>query len=103
MRILASRLVRIALATFLTCAVFSAIAADKPDKKKSQAALLRGKQADEGGHRDQAIAAYTEATQADPTNIDAMRARAKAYQAAGHMPQAQAGHDHPIELEPGGC
>ena len=45
----------------------------KPDKKKSQAALQRGKKADEAGKRDDAIAAYTEAVQADASNVEAWR------------------------------
>ena len=33
----------------------------KPDRKKSQAAFQRGKKAEEGGQREEALAAYTQA------------------------------------------
>ena len=66
----------------------SRLAADaKPDKKKSQAALLRGKKADEAGQRDEAIAAYTEAIQADAVQCGCVRARGQDYQAAGDAGQ----------------
>ena len=74
----------------------------KPDKKKSQAALLRGKKADEGGQRVDALAAYAEALQADPTNADAYRLRGKDYQAEGEAAKALADFDKAIELQPGG-
>jgi len=66
MRIFGCCFARIVLAITVASALFIAPAADvKPDKKKSQAALQRGKKADDAGKRDEAIAAYTEAIQAD--------------------------------------
>src|SRR5450432_4813465 len=55
----------------------------KPDKKKSQAALQRGRKADEAGQRNEAITAYSEAILADGSNVEAWRARGRDYQAAG--------------------
>ena len=75
----------------------------KPDKKKSQAALQRGKKADEAGKRDEAIAAYTEAIQADASNVEAWRARGRDYQAAGDNQKAQADFDKAIETQPRGA
>src|SRR4249920_710522 len=94
----------IKFASLLTMAALAmpALAADtKPDKKKSQAAYQRGKKADEAGQRDEAIAAYTEAVQADPANLDALRARAKDYTAAGDNKKAVADLDAVIEQAPG--
>src|SRR5262249_13219411 len=98
---MSKRIAYLALAVVLGGGTVIAIAADaKPDKKKSQAAFLRGKKADEAGRRDEAIAAYTEAIQADSTNGDALRSRAKDYQAAGELPKAQADLDKAVELAP---
>ena len=82
MRTSASQLTRLALVLAVAGWLLPAPGADtKPDKKKSQAALQRGKKADEAGKRDDAIAAYTEAVQADPSNVEAWRARGSDYQA----------------------
>src|SRR5438270_12171025 len=93
---------RIVPAIAVAGALFIASAADvKPDKKKSQAALQRGKKADDAGKRDEAIAAYTEAVQADPANLDALRARARDYSAAADTKKALADLDQVVELDAG--
>ncbi len=73
----------------------------KPDKKKSQAAWQRGKKADDAGQRAEAIAAYSDAIAADPSNVEALRSRGKDYQATGDKTKAQADFDRAIELQPG--
>ena len=70
----------------------------KPDKKKSQAALQRGKKADEAGKRDAAIAAYTEAIQADASNVEAWRARGRITR-----PPETASWRRPISIRPSRC
>src|SRR5258708_17364358 len=104
MRTSASQLARLALLLALAGWLFPAAGADaKPDKKKSQAALQRGKKADDAGKRDEAIAAFSEAVQADPSNTEAWRARGRDYQAAGERQKAQADLDQAIETQPGGA
>src|SRR5262245_15078028 len=73
----------------------------KPDKKKSQAAMLRAQKAAEAGRRDDALAAYAEAIQADPSNTAAMRARGKLHLAAGDREKALADLDEVIQAQPG--
>ena len=73
----------------------------KPDKKKSQAAYQTGARADQAGQRDEAIAAYTEAIQADPANAAAWCARGKDYFAAGDREKAAADFDQAIRSQPG--
>src|SRR5690349_17465711 len=55
----------------------------KGDPKKSQAAVRRGQRLDQSGRHEEAIAAYTEAVQADAANSAAWRARGGAYLAGG--------------------
>ena len=63
---------------WLLLAAALAFSADpKPDRKKSDAALLRGQKAADAGRGAEAIAAFTEAVQADPGNPAALRARGK--------------------------
>src|ERR1039457_5182532 len=76
MRTSASQLARLALFLAVAGWLLPAGAADtRPDKKKSLAALQRGKKADDTGQRNEAIAAYSEAIQADASNVEAWRAR----------------------------
>src|SRR3954467_3827342 len=91
------------VATLLIFLCPLAFAADdaKPDKRKSQAALQRGLKAEQAGKREEAMAAFTEAVQADGSNVDALRARARAYQAAGDSTRAQADLDKAVETAPG--
>src|SRR5674476_1306936 len=104
MRTSVSQLLRLALLLAVMGWLLPAGGADaKPDKKKSQAALERGKKADDAGQRTEAIAAYTEAIQADGSNVDAWRARGRDYQAAGDLQKAQADFDQAIETQPGGA
>ena len=104
MRTSASQLTRLALVLAVAGWLLPAPGADtKPDKKKSQAALQRGKKADEAGKRDDAIAAYTEAVQADPSNVEAWRARGSDYQLARDYQKAQADFDKAIEIQPSGA
>ena len=58
-------------------------APQKADKKKSQADYQQALLSDKAGHREEAIAAYSSAIEADPSNGDAWRARAEDYLAAG--------------------
>src|SRR5581483_2823224 len=51
--------------------------AKKPDPKKSHSALMRGRELEKAGHRQDAIAQYTDAVQEDPSNAEAWRARGK--------------------------
>jgi len=80
------------LLTFAVSGLISSVSgADaKPDKKRSQAEYQRGLRADEAGHRDQAISAYSEAIQADAGNAAAWRARGKDYLVAGDSDKAAA-------------
>ena len=73
----------------------------KADRKKSQAAYQRAVRAEEAGRRDEALAAYTEAVQTDPSNGAAWRGRAKAYLAAGLRDKAGADLDEAIKIQPG--
>ena len=66
-------------------------AQSRPDRKKSQVAYQQGQLADQAGKRDEAIAAYTEAIDADGGNSAALRARAKDYFAAGNPDKARGG------------
>src|SRR5664280_3163674 len=104
MRISASQLARPILFMARAGWLLPAGAADtKPDKKKSLAALQRGKKADSAGQRNEAIAAYSEAIQADASNVEAWRARGRDYQAANDRQKAQADFDKAIETQPGGA
>ena len=72
------QLAKIAVSFALAGMLISAYGGDtKPDKKKSQAAWQRGKKADDAGQRAEAIAAYSDALAADPSNAEALRARGK--------------------------
>src|SRR5689334_17462300 len=71
----------------------------KPDTKKSQAAYQRGVRADQAGKRDDAIAAYSEAIQADYSNSAAWRARGKDYFASGDKDKAAADFDQAIRVQ----
>ena len=77
-----------AIAASLTGALFAADA--KVDKKKSQAAYERGLADDKQGQRADAIAAYSEALQLDPSSAAAYRARAGDYSAQGERDKASA-------------
>src|SRR5664279_1139807 len=104
MRISASQLVKLALFLAVAGWLLPAGAAEaKPDKKKSLAALERGKKADGAGQRNEAIAAYSEAIQADGSNVEAWRARGRDYQAADDRQKAEADFDKAIETQPGGA
>ena len=92
----------ILLAAVAGCLVPAGAADAKPDKKKSQAAMQRAQKAEESGQREAAIAAYGEALQADPGNVEAWRARGRAYQADGNGQLALADFEKAIELQPGG-
>src|ERR1035438_10811917 len=94
MRTSASQLARLALFLAVAGWLLPAGAADtRPDKKKSLAALQRGKKADDTGQRNEAIAAYSEAIQADASNVEAWRGRGRGYQGAGDRPKGQADFD----------
>jgi hypothetical protein len=71
----------IRIAIVLSLAIGAALApvnaADKADRRKSQLAYQRGVRADAAGKRDEAIAAYSEAIQADESFAAAWRARGK--------------------------
>jgi len=100
----ASRTARLAVFLAVVAGLFPAGAADtKPDKKRSLAAMQRGKKADDAGQRNEAIAAYSEAIQADASNAEAWRARGRDYLAADDRPKAQADFDKAIEIQPGGA
>ena len=61
---------RILISVAISGLLFSVTGAEvKPDKKKSQAAYQTGTAADQAGNRDQAIAAYTEAIEADAETL----------------------------------
>src|SRR4051812_45196615 len=62
----------------------------KPDRKKSAVAYERGRRADQAGKRSDALAAYSEALEADPSNTAAMRARGRDYLLAGETAKAAA-------------
>ena len=66
----------------------------KPDRKKSRTAYQTGLRADEAGNRDEAIAAYTEAIQADISNGAAWRNRGNDYLAVGDKAKAGVDLDH---------
>src|SRR5664279_2947806 len=97
-----NRVARIVLSLAISGLLFSVSGADpKPDKKKSQAACLLGERADRSGRRDEAIAAYTEALEADNGNAVAWRARAKDYLSDGDMERAAADLDTAVKVQPG--
>src|SRR5262249_35674595 len=73
----------------------------KPDKKKSQAAFQAGELADRNGKREEAIAAFSEAIQADGTNAAALRARGRDYYSAGESEKAIADLDAAVRVQPG--
>src|ERR1035437_7316714 len=90
----ASQLARLTLFLAVAGWLLPAGAEDtKPDKKKSQAALQRGRKADDAGQRNEAIAAYSEAIQADGSNVEAWRARGRDYQAGDDRQTADADLD----------
>src|SRR5215469_13560144 len=89
---------RLVLLLTIPALVFGADA--RADRKKSQTALERGKLADEAGQREAAIASYTEALEADVTNVAAVRARAQDYAAAGDRAKALADFQRAIQLQP---
>src|ERR1035441_9128051 len=98
MRTSATELARLALLLAVAGWLFPAGGADaQPDKKKSLAAMQRGRKADDAGQRDQAIAAYSEAIKADGSSAGAWRARARDYQAAGDRQKAQSDFDQAIQ------
>src|SRR3954454_16814293 len=102
MRIPCKKLAGLFLLLAMAGGVFPAAAADaKPDKKKSQAAMQRARKAEESGQREAAISAYGEALQADPGNVDAWRARGRAYLATGNARLAEADFDKAVEVQPG--
>src|SRR5271165_3734060 len=69
-----NRVGRLVLSVAITGLLFPVDGADgKPDKKKSQAALQEGERADQAGRREEAIAAYTAAIEADGGNAAALR------------------------------
>ena len=73
----------------------------KADKKRSEGALQRGNKAEAAGKPDDAIAAYTEAIQADRSNAAALRARGRAYFTAGERLKSLADLEEAIKLQPG--
>src|SRR4051794_39501397 len=73
----------------------------KPDPKKSQAAYQRGVRAEQAGKRDDAMAAYAEAIEADASNGAARRARGRDYLAAGELEKAAADLDEAVKVQPG--
>src|ERR1035438_909834 len=102
MRTSASQPARLALLLAVAGWLFPAGGADaKPDKKKWQAAMQRGRQADQAGQRDQAIAAFSEAIQADGSSAEAGRARGRDSQAVDDRQKALADFNQAIEVQPG--
>src|ERR1035438_4406960 len=96
------RAARIVLPIVISGLFFQLAGADgKPDKKKSQAAYQLGERADQDGRRNAAIAAYTEAIEADGGNAAALRARGKDYSAAGNQDKAGADFDAAVKVQPG--
>src|ERR1019366_7931267 len=75
-------------------------AADKPNRKESQAAYQRGLKADAADRRDEAIAAYSEAIQNDPSDADPYRARGKDYLETGERAKAAADLEEALKLAP---
>src|ERR1017187_2143358 len=99
MRTSASQLARLALLLAVAGCLLPAGGADaKPDKKKSLAAMQRGRKADQAGQRDAAIAAWSEAIMADGSSAEAWRARGRDYQAVDDRQKALADFDQAIEL-----
>ena len=96
------RVARVVLAIAITGLLISVDGADgKPDKKKSQAAYQQGVGADQAGRREEAIAAYTEAIEADSGNAAALRARGKDYFKAGNREKAAADFETAVVVQPG--
>src|ERR1700679_2467980 len=75
-------------------------AVDKPDKKKSEASYQQGVLADKAGNRNEAIADYTAAVDADSSNAEAWRARGKDHLAAGDRAKAIADFEKAIQVQP---
>src|SRR5579871_6070694 len=73
----------------------------RKDPKKSQAAVKRGRRLDQSGQRADAIAAYTEAVEADAGNAEAWRARGSDYLAVGEREKALADLNHALQIHPG--
>src|ERR1017187_1340436 len=102
MRTSAFQLARLALLLAVAGWLVPAGGADaKPDKKKWQVAMQRGRNADNAGQRDQAIAAFSEAIKADGSSAEAWRARGRDYQAVGNRWMAQEDFEEAIEVQPG--
>src|ERR1700722_12468076 len=76
-------------------------AQSRPDRRKSQVAYQQGQVNDQAGKRDEAIAAYTEAIDADGSNSAALRARAKDYFAAGNPDKAATDLETAVRVQPG--
>ena len=96
------KLLRIPLVSWapLCCLVVSLSAQDgKPRETSSQEAYERGQIADEAGHRDAAMAAYSEAIKTDAKNAAAWRARGLDYLADARYAEAVADLTQAIELE----
>src|SRR5579871_2524929 len=68
----------------------AADATSNPDAKKSHAALVRGQHLDQAGRRQEAIAADTEAVEADPANAAVWRARGQDYIATSNREKGMA-------------
>src|ERR1700757_2372971 len=101
MRTSLARLAHLVLLAVICSYGFAANGAQaKPDRKKSQTAFERGRRADELGHRDEAIGAYTESLQLDSTNVAALRARAEDYLAAGDRAKALVDIERAVEMQP---
>src|ERR1051325_816005 len=95
-------LVRIVVSVGISGLILPVNGADvKPDPKKSQAAYQRGVRADQAGKRDDAIAAYTEAIEADASNAPAWRGRGRDRLAAGELEKAAADLDEAVKAQPG--
>src|ERR1035438_398371 len=100
---------RIATRVAKLCVVIAALGAavplfsaddPKPDRRKANAAYQRGLAADKVGHRDEAIALYTEAIGDDPGFGAPLRARGRDYAAAGDTAKAEADFDKSIATRP---
>src|SRR5580658_2803798 len=101
MRNFKPHLVRVHVIVALTALLLPSYAADaKADKKKSQAAYQQGVLADKAGQRTEAIADYSAAVEADPSNGDALRARANDYLAAGDRAKALEDFEKAINVQP---
>src|SRR4051812_40701033 len=75
-------------------------ASSATDPKKSQLAFQRGQRADQAGKREDAMAAYAEAVDADPSNSAAWRARGRDYMVAGDLEKAIADFEESVKQQP---